>query len=224
MNINMLPGITVFKKNLNSVYTEMNEAAILLVGAKTKQDVIGINDYELPSKVSEIAPSAIKNDQIVLQEQKTIEFLEIFRGKSDIPRIYKTTKSPIIIDGIVQGILGYNIDITNTFSKMDWIFSKDIKSISALITPAYTVCDNNFHSSLTPRQSECLFFLIRGKTIKEIGKILGLSNRTIEYYIDIMKSRFGCTTKIELIDIALEKGYHNIIPATLMYKSLSVRL
>ena len=41
--------------------------------------------------------------------------------------------------------------------------------------------------SLTVTQQECVFLLVRGKAIKEIAYILGLSNRTVEYYIEAIK-------------------------------------
>lgn len=45
--------------------------------------------------------------------------------------------------------------------------------------------------------------LIRGKTAKEIARILGLSHRTIEHRIERMKLKFEASNKSQLIEILL---------------------
>ncbi len=45
--------------------------------------------------------------------------------------------------------------------------------------------------------------LIRGKTAKEIARILGLSHRTIEHRIERMKLKFDACNKSQLIEILL---------------------
>ena len=54
------------------------------------------------------------------------------------------------------------------------------------------------------RQKECLQYLVRGKTAKEIADILGLSKRTIENYIDTIKVKFNVSTRSELIDLIID--------------------
>lgn len=53
----------------------------------------------------------------------------------------------------------------------------------------------------TRRESECMVWLLRGKTINSVATILKLSPRTVEYYIKNMKNKLGCRTKFELIDL-----------------------
>ncbi len=53
--------------------------------------------------------------------------------------------------------------------------------------------------SLTLRQFECCVLLLKGKTAKEIGVSLKLSARTVEYYLDIIKTKLNCKKKSELI-------------------------
>src|SRR5205814_689580 len=62
---------------------------------------------------------------------------------------------------------------------------------------------------LTSRQSECLFFIIRGKTSKEISQLLNISMRTVEDHTDHLKNKFNCKTKSVLIDKAIFNGYLN---------------
>jgi len=65
--------------------------------------------------------------------------------------------------------------------------------------------------SLSTREKECLNILLDGKTAKQIGYLLGLSPRTIESYLDNIKSKLQCWTKAELVDFAKElKNFHLI--------------
>lgn len=52
---------------------------------------------------------------------------------------------------------------------------------------------------LNQREFECLVRLIQGKTNKVIGAEIGLSHRTVEYYIDNLKAKVGCQKKKAII-------------------------
>lgn len=63
---------------------------------------------------------------------------------------------------------------------------------------------------LTQRQTQCLYYLIRGKTAKEIGKIINLSPRTIEDHIAGLRYKLNCNTIRELVGKAIECGFVNV--------------
>lgn len=52
---------------------------------------------------------------------------------------------------------------------------------------------------LTPREISCIKYLMNGKTAKEIANQLHLSYRTIEYYLENIRSKTGCRNKYELM-------------------------
>lgn len=52
---------------------------------------------------------------------------------------------------------------------------------------------------LTRRETECVVHLLQGKTVPETAKILGLSPRTIEFYVKNIKVKLNCRTKIEIL-------------------------
>lgn len=56
--------------------------------------------------------------------------------------------------------------------------------------------------TLTPRERDCVTWLLRGRTASQIGQELGLSKRTVEHYLDNIKDKWGCHNKQELIDFA----------------------
>jgi len=59
---------------------------------------------------------------------------------------------------------------------------------------------------LTKRELDCARHIIKGKTIAATAQEVGLSTRTVEFYINKMKKRFGANKKHELIGRLIELG------------------
>ena len=55
--------------------------------------------------------------------------------------------------------------------------------------------------TISPREYECLKYIAKSHTIKETAKILQLSPRTVETYINNLKNKLGCATQRELLRI-----------------------
>ena len=53
--------------------------------------------------------------------------------------------------------------------------------------------------SLSAREIQCMALIANGRTMKEIGKHLNLSPRTIESYLNNLKNKLGCTHKGDII-------------------------
>ncbi len=58
---------------------------------------------------------------------------------------------------------------------------------------------NNAGIKLSTRQVECISYAMAGYTAKEIAIDLGLSPRTVEHYFDLIKDKYNCTSKRELM-------------------------
>jgi len=56
---------------------------------------------------------------------------------------------------------------------------------------------------LTPRELDVLKLLVVGCTAKKTAKVLGISFRTVETYVDKLKSKLGCASKCELLEMML---------------------
>lgn len=61
---------------------------------------------------------------------------------------------------------------------------------------------NTIHFS--KRENECIYHIIRGKTLKEVAHILGLSKRTVEYYFECIKNKLGVNNKSDAITKLLD--------------------
>lgn len=57
-------------------------------------------------------------------------------------------------------------------------------------------------ASLTPREIECLRYLVEGLTAKETGVEMGISSRTVETYLDQIKKKFNVRYKHQLLPMA----------------------
>lgn len=71
---------------------------------------------------------------------------------------------------------------------------------------------------LTLREAECLFYLLRGKSAREIGNQLNISPKTVEYYIANVKIKLKTTTRENLFQKAFDSGLINYVPPSVLYK------
>ena len=60
--------------------------------------------------------------------------------------------------------------------------------------------------TLTPRQIQCLRWVMEGKSSTDIGTILGLSPRTVDAYIADACARLGVRTRMQAVIVATDKG------------------
>lgn len=82
----------------------------------------------------------------------------------------------------------------------------------------YIIDSDHSPLSLTNKQELCLFFLIQGKTMKEIVPLLNISIKTVEDHLDLIKIKLKCYSKSQLIEKALDSGLLYYIPSTLLKK------
>ena len=57
---------------------------------------------------------------------------------------------------------------------------------------------------LTKREAECIFWIVQEYTIPQTADIMGLSARTVEFYVKNLKLKLCCKNKKELIEKILK--------------------
>jgi DNA-binding CsgD family transcriptional regulator len=57
---------------------------------------------------------------------------------------------------------------------------------------------------VSKRQLECLQCLIEGMTTKEAARLLCLSTRTVDAYIEIIRNKLDCKNRIQLVRMLLD--------------------
>lgn len=65
--------------------------------------------------------------------------------------------------------------------------------------------------SLSRREKQCAYYLLKGYSAKQTAEILHLSPRTVEDYINSLKHKYACKSKLQLIQIILKLGHDKYI-------------
>lgn len=217
------PQAILWKKDGNFRFTEISPTAGKLFGYQQAERAIGRRDEDLPCKIAECAALLQRQDQSVITANTEKKFLEILCAGNDEWKILHVTKRPCHMDANHYGTLGFAIDITNVAAALN-IQLAPFKKSAGLSQSSYTIDSNYGELNLPPKQAECLFHLIRGKTTKEIAKIMQTSPRTTESHLVELKRKFECNRKSELIEKALSLGLNTIIPKWIFQKQISIVL
>ncbi len=220
-----IPGLALWEKDLESIYQNSNLTFSNLCGFKKVEDIFQISDYDIPCKLSELSEVWRQNDRKVILAKNAIQFFETVIYSDGKLRQFLTTKTPKFNEkNIIIGTYAHALDVSGLFNQLTKALNQaEKKNNFSLPQRSYIIGQNpDFH--LTVRQSECLFFIIRGRTNKEIAKILNLSFRTIECHIEELKDKFNCKTKGNLVDAAIAYGFVDIIPKHLFTEQLSLLL
>jgi len=149
----------------------------------------------------------VKNNMEVLTARSSRIVQEDVLLSSGVTQEYLSIKSPLYNENSkLIGIFGISIllgehNIAESLlhvTKLGMLnparFPVSASRKSEMTNTAYT---------FSKRERECLFYLSRAKTSKEIAAILNISIRTIEHYIDNIKTKIGIASRSELIAFAI---------------------
>jgi PAS domain S-box-containing protein len=215
-------------KDKNSIYMHANPNYARLVGFKHFQDFIGRTDFDVPSGQAKCATLFRAQDQDVIRTPHVMKILDVHPEAEGKWHAFFTTKSVFYgDDGQVSG----------TFFQMQDITSHATLHFSLILgksTPHFGESHflNQFSYmlgapkplSLTERQEQLLFFLMRRQPIPKIALALGVSLRTIYNELTKLKVQFKASNINELIDQTIAQGCINIIPNGLSFCQMSTVL
>lgn len=208
-------------KNRDSEYIGCNQRILELNNLNSTKDIIGKHDNDMPWGVSADINAIRLEDQRILS--KEVSFI-LYRYKVSEKEINLLIKKLPLFDenNHIIGVATCSTEIIN-FNLPNVIHT--LKTASIVITPALIESIKDIFLaasrklSLSIREEECLYFLLKGLTSKQIGKVLGLSYRTIESYLDNLKDKFACRKLSALIVKALELGYLDNIPVRILLRN-----
>lgn len=115
------PGY-VYWKNLDSIYIGCNQNFATLIGLKETTEIIGMHESDMPwHKINpDTVTHNINADQaVILNHEKVVteECLGI-KNENDLAIVLRSEKIPLIDhSGVIVGILGVSVDITDTKEK-----------------------------------------------------------------------------------------------------------
>jgi DNA-binding CsgD family transcriptional regulator len=201
-------------KDQNFRHLGCNRNLAKILKLKDVQQILGLSDDDLLGSSEALSTFHRENDKIALSG-KTVKAIHQAASPYDSSFFYFIKKPLLDNKNNITGLIYHCQEFASKL--LHNLANTDRNYFAAHTMPThYHLVANNNPFKLAMRELEVLFFLLRGKTAKEIAEIIGLSKRTIESYIEQIKSKFGCNTKTDLLLLAVVNGYMNIIPPRLL--------
>jgi len=212
--LSAVPGHIVWK-DINSKFICANQFAINRLGFDNFEQIAGKSPFDINCKVAEMGNTIIANDQFTMQHSGIIKILcSVYLN--DCWGFYMGQQQPLKNQqGEIVGVSVHCFDVKGSaiVDQFAWLFLEESKKGTQTIRQGvYRCLENPSNWQLSPRQEECLFWLLRGKSAKEIAILLGVSNRTVEHYIELIKEKSRTKNKAELVDLATYRGFTGNLP------------
>jgi len=212
----------VVYKDEQSIFQYVNTAYCRLNGLRQSLDIIGGTAYDLPCGAAAAAEMFEEQDRHVMSTGKELKILNIHPFANGEWGVQLNTKKPWFDENKnIGGLLCHGIDITDAYTMA---VSTQLAKFTGQQQNSYAIASDGGAASLSPRESEVLFLILRGKTAKLAATVLGLSYRTVQHHIESLKTKLGVDSKIDLIDAAIARGYMSQIPISMFTKQLSIVL
>ncbi|MDF2184714.1 helix-turn-helix transcriptional regulator [Grimontia hollisae] len=210
-------------KDTESRFVYLNYAYAKLLGAKTPEELIGKSDEHMPGKLAEYAIQFRQQDKRVMDSGRYMRVLNIHPYPDGRWQAHVFTKVPWYGEkGEVLGTIfhGQPLDQNPMLEVGQWI----CKAAGTFSAMPFITDGEKGEISLSPRESEVLFFHLFGKKPQFIAHALGVSVKTVENHFANLRIKLGAATKTELVDKALESGVGCKIPASLLKQQLTLIL
>lgn len=217
--LNQLPGLVCCLDNENRLIF-CSDYTAKIFGYKQANQSLGVALKNLPCKVAEYSEVFAGQNRIV-KSGVSLKLLDIHPFVNDEIIAFLTTKSLFKYGDDQNGVLcvGTQVSRSLLLKINSAIIQPDKKFRTGASSQRSYKYDQYFDGiKLSTRELECLFYLVRGKTVSDISNLLLLSKRTIESYIDNIKYKTGCQTKADLIEKAIDSHFVDFIPESILHK------
>ena len=220
-----LEGLVVLM-DLNSGCIFSNKKTANLFGFEREEALLGCNAFDVKCPAVEYADYFLKQDKDVRDAQKTFEYLDMHTYADQEAKIFLTKKIPFYHEGLLVGTICQCTEIrAESLRRITGELIKSDRAYHQLANDrSYVLNKPSAKLDLSDREFECLFYLLRGHSMKEIGKKVAISDRTVETYVERIKLKHGLKSKADLVDYALVNGLINYVPKHLLLGDFSVAL
>ncbi|MFT3741526.1 MAG: LuxR C-terminal-related transcriptional regulator [Gammaproteobacteria bacterium] len=204
----------VFFKNINFKYAYCNDKLVSFSKLKNHKHILSKEDYELPWAEDANFYRNIDKEVLLGKEMKIL--LEVRVASGD--KIAALQNKIAIKNPETGNVIGIMVSMSEIYNSSTNEFLAQIKIrdsiniINKIQIPINYKLQNYDKYNFSARESECLFYVLRGMTTKMIAEILNRSPRTVEKFILSIKNKMGCTYKTEVIEKSIKEGLIDIIP------------
>lgn len=192
----------ILVKDIQHRFIASNGVFSRLAGKKT-DELIGLNDVDMPWADS--ADIYVSHEKDILRGDN-YSVVEPLNGTTPVNLM--TTKK-VIYDaaGNPAGIIATAVEITQNIN----FFNLAGKSESIKI------CDYGDKYNLTAMESKVMYFLLKGLKRAAIAENTGVSLKSVDFHLTNLKKKFMADNTTELVILAYQKGYQNILPFTIKF-------
>lgn len=224
----LLPGIWCIVDDA-SRYIYYNQAYAELVGVADKplDYLLGKTVAAMHCQAAKCAPIFWQEDALVKSSKKMVCVLNAIQMADGLWKVLQIDKQPIINQaGEVEAIIFHLIDQSaNHMLDLALSIAKEISPDEQAPNGVLININNKLDKiELKPKESECLFYLSRGFSYKEIAKVQGITYRTVVDHIERLKLKFNAVTTTDLISKALAIGFPGAVPQRYFNQQISVIL
>lgn len=200
-NITIDCGI-ILVKDTKHRFIASNTVFSRLAGKKT-DSLIGLNDLDMPWADS--ASIYVNHEKDILRGDN-YSVIEPLNGTTPVNLM--TTKK-VIYDATNKpaGTIATAVEITQNIN----FFNLAGKSESI------KVCNYGKEYNLTAIESKVMYFLLKGLKRASIAENSGISLRSVDFHLTNLKRKFKADNTTELVILAYQKGYQDILPFTIKF-------
>jgi DNA-binding CsgD family transcriptional regulator len=225
-NFDLLPGIWCIV-DTESRYIYYNKAYANIVGVAEQplNYLIGKTVASMHCRAAKCARLFWEEDALVKASKKMLRVINIIEMADGCWKVLQIDKQPIFNPvGEVEAIIFHIID-QSANHMLDLALSIAKETPQDLAKPNGILI--NFGSieekiELKPKESECLFYLMRGFSYKEIAKLQHITYRTVVDHMERLKLKFNAATTTDLISKALSSGYPGSVPQRYFNQQISI--
>lgn len=186
-------NLSFFWKDLDSYYQGANDPTAEALKFKSRHDIKGKTDFDL-SIVPKEALIIQNEDKQIIKNKLPAQFSHTVTTHENIVITLDSFKGPLFDkEGNIAGVYGIN----KIVNKQD--LNASLRMLLDAGESYHTISQALTQPKLTKRQKECLTMLLKGMTMKQIAKALHLSPKTVEHYLEAVKKKWNCHSRIELI-------------------------
>lgn len=198
-------------KNSDSRVSALSPNYAKKFGFRNPIDFLGESDYSMRCPAVNLASKFIAQDReiIATRESRSYVALTSYSGRQLEPVfVLKEYKQSHVICNVAKlNKSTFSNQIQKELQDLDGRFHRNINL-------CFEIVDR--YPDMTSRETQVAFFLLRGKTAREIAGILNLSYRTVQHHIERIKNKMSCLTSTQLIELLLCLGLFEKIPKPLI--------
>lgn len=195
--------VCIYWKDLNGIYEGCNDFMAEMISLPSRQTCVGLTDYDYGCLIEEAASYCQEDRKVITTGISRHYSSQITIHNRRI--ILSTFKLPLKNhNGKIIGVLGFSHHL-NEFQIEKTFHTLAKAKVSTKTIKHLTTQQNNQTTNfgLSAQQIECLYWLVKGLTTKQTAKIMELSPRTVETYLNIVKIKLNCSSRRDLIEKAL---------------------